>query len=117
MKNSNFRYSYSLPLILSYLDINVNDTNNVLTQYSWGIFIISLICLLSFLNILGYIIAYLLIQKSNYESKYPLLSKLINRYKKFSLIYFSIEIIICLICLFLLLFFSLLFIYKTTGKY
>lgn len=109
-------YSFSLPLILSNLNINVGNDDSNLVQLSYGVFLISLVALICFIKIIGYIIVYFLIQSSNYEIKYPRFSKYINRYKKVSLIYFAIEVLLCLICLLLLVFFSLLYIYSNINN-
>ena len=47
-----------------------------------GIFILSLVALICFINVLGFIITYFFIQRGNSENKYPKLSKIINYYKK-----------------------------------
>jgi hypothetical protein len=36
-------YSFTVPLILSKLDIQINDSDSTLIQYSYGIFVLSLI--------------------------------------------------------------------------
>ena len=55
---------------------------------------------------MGFIIVNNIIQKVNYEEKHPILNKIIKYYQRTSLIYVSIEIILCLICLLILVFFS-----------
>ena len=104
-------YSFSLPLILSKLDINVTDLDSKFTHLSYGIFTLSLIGLLCFINIIGYMAVYIFLQEKDYETKYPRLKKIINYYKKSSLVYIGIEILLCLTSLILLVFFSLLFVY------
>ena len=110
-KNNNLTSSFMFPLILSKLDINVTDNHSSLTQISYGVFLLSLIALFCLINIIGYMIVNIIINKVDYEKRYPRLSKIINYYKKMSLIYISIDIILCLICLLLLVFFSLSIIY------
>jgi len=73
---------------------------------------LSLVALICFINVLGFIITYFLIQQGNYENKYPKWSKIINYYKKSSLVYVSIEAFLCLICLLLLVFFSISLVYS-----
>jgi len=105
--------SFSLfGVVLSQLNINVEDTASNLTQISYGIFLISLVALCCFINIMGFLITYILIQKSNYERKYPKIIKFINYYKKSSLFYVTIEALLCLTCLLLLVVFSLLIVYS-----
>ena len=110
-KNNNLTSSFMFPLILSKLDINVTDNHSSLTQISYGVFLLSLIALFCLINIIGYMIVNIIINKVDYEKRYPRLSKIINYYRKMSLIYISIDIILCLICLLLLVFLSLSIVY------
>ena len=98
--------------ILSQFNLNVDETASNLTQFSYGIFLLSLVALICFINVLGFMITYILIQKGNYEQKYPKLSKFINYYKKSTLIYVSIEAFLCLVCLILLVSYSFLLVYS-----
>lgn len=111
MKN-NIKYLFSFPFILTNLDINVNDSDHIITQLAYGVFLLTLVALFCFINILGYILSYYLIQNGNYEIKYPKIKILINYFKRISLIYLIIEGLLCLICLILLIIFSILFIIK-----
>ena len=112
--NRNIKITQSFSIfnfILSQLNLNIENTSN-LTQISYGFFLLSLVACCCFLNIVGFIITYLLIQKGNYEQKYPMLSKFINYYKKTTLVYVAIEALLCLICLILLVIFSFLIVYS-----
>lgn len=111
MKN-NIKYLLSILFILINLNVKVNNTDPVITQLAYGVFLISLIALFCFINILGYIISYYLIQKGNYELRYPKMKRLINYFKGVKLIYLMIEGFLCLFCLMLLIVFSILFIIK-----
>lgn len=110
VNNYKYNYSFSLAFILSKLDINLSENASSLTQLSFSVFLLSLISFLCVLNIIGVLTAYIFIQKGNYENKYPRFGKLINYYKQSSLLYVIIEIIICLVCLLLLIFYSLAFV-------
>ena len=99
-------------LILSLLNLNVDDTASNLTQISYGYLLLSLVALICFINVLGFMITYILIQKGNYEQKYPKLRKFINYYKNTTLLFVSIEAFLCLICLLLMVFFSFLLVYS-----
>ena len=112
----NLSYSFSFPLILSSLDINITDADSSLTQFSYGVFLLSLIALICFINIIGFMIGYILVQRGNYEIKYPKLSRFIKYYKNSTLIYITIEVLLCLICLLLLVFLSLLYVYSSINK-
>ena len=104
-----FQYGFYLPFILSNLGVDVSSID--VSDFSYAILIISVIALYSFINIIGYMIVNIIINKVEYEKRYHRLSKIINYYKKMSLIYISIDIILCLICLLLLVFFSLSIVY------
>ena len=95
-----------LPFILSNLGIEENVNSNL--NVSYAIFLLSLIALLCFINVLGFIIVYIFIQKNEYETKYPKFKKIINYYKNTSLIYAILEALLCFICLFILILFSFL---------
>lgn len=101
----------SFPLIFYNLDINVNDSDPVIVQLAYGVFLLSLVALFCLINIIGYISSYYLIQKGNYEVKYPKFARIINYYKKTTLVFLIIEIILCLICLAILIFYSYLIIF------
>ena len=99
---------------------NLETGNSSLNQFAFGIFILSITGLLCFLNISFYLISYYLIQKGNYENKYPRFRKLINYYKNISMFNLTIEIIICFICLLSLVvssFFFCLFKYIHLSYY
>lgn len=114
IKNNLYSYSFYLPLILSKLELNVDDSSTSITQIFYGVFLLSLVALLCLINIIGYMLAYILINEKDYENKYPKLSKIINYYKKGSLIYMSFEVILCLTSLLLLTTLSLMIIYSNS---
>jgi hypothetical protein len=109
-------YLFTLPLILSKLDIQIDDTDSNLIQYNYAIFVLSLIALLSFIDIIGYMIVYVIIQRSNLEEKikvkYLRLSKYITYYKNSNLIFVGIKVLTCLVCLLILVSSSLLMLYN-----
>ena len=107
----NINHSFSLPLILGMLDIDPTQLNTNLSNYAYGVFLLSLVALLCFINVLFYITIHYLIQVRNYELKYPKLNKIINLYKKVNILYIFIEALICFVCLILIVFFSLICIY------
>ena len=111
-RNIKITQSFLFGFIFSQLDLNVDDTASNLTQISYGFFLLSLVALICFINVIGFMITYIIIQQGNYEIKYPKLSKIINYYKKSTLIYVSIEVCLCLICLILLVCYSFLLVYS-----
>ena len=104
-----FQYGFYLPFILSNLGVDVYSIE--VSDFSYAILIISVIALYSFINIIGYMLSYIFIQNRDYENKYPNLKKFVGYYKKSSLIFITIEVIIGLICLLILIISSLAFIY------
>ena len=104
------RYSFLLPWILSNVNVEITDSSSQLLQFSYGVLLCSIVALFCVINIIGYILANYLLENVDYENKYPRIGKYINRFKKVGLIYISIDIIICLICLILLSFHSLIIV-------
>jgi hypothetical protein len=111
MKNY-IKYIFSILFLLINFNVKVNDSDPVVTKLAYWVFLISLIALFCFINILGYIISYYLIQKRNYELRNPKLKRLINYFKGVKLIYLIIEGFLCITCLILLIVFSIWFIIK-----
>jgi hypothetical protein len=103
---------FTFPLILSNLNIDISETDPTINQLAYGVFLLTLVAIFCFINIIGYVLTYYLIQKGDYEIKYLKLSKLINYYKKVNFIFVTIEIIMCLFCLLILNVYSFLFIFK-----
>lgn len=103
--------SFSLPIILSSLNLNVSDSDSTLTQLSFGVLILSLVALLCLINIGAYIVGYYLVNNGKYEVKYPKLSRFITFYKKSTIFFLGLEILLCAICLLILVVFSLLYVY------
>lgn len=110
INKDNLIQSFTLPFILSNLDINIPENASSLTNVSYGVFLLSLIALVCFINILGFFIAYILVLRGDYENKYPKLKRYINFYKKGTILSLTVEIIFCFISLLLLVVFSFLFV-------
>ena len=81
-------------------------------RFCYSIFLLNLVALVCFIQIIGYILSYILIQNIEYKNKFPILSKFLDRFKKMGLIYLSIEVILCFICLMLIFLFSLFYLYS-----
>lgn len=99
MQNKNSSFSLSLPFILHMLNISIPENSSTLINFSFGILILIIVCIICFLNVFGFLIINHLINKYNIENKYPKLKKIIEYYKKISLVYIIIEGLICLSCL------------------
>ena len=110
MNQNNYRFSFALPFILS--NISLSENANSVTRISFAVFILSIIALLCFINIVLYMTTYIIITKGDYENKYPKIKKLINFYKNTSLIYIFIEVLFCFISLLILVIFSFLIMIK-----
>jgi hypothetical protein len=50
-------------LILKYFNINISENSEYIINYSFNVFLLLLVLLLSFLNIIGYYITIILINK------------------------------------------------------
>jgi hypothetical protein len=92
------------------LDISVIEGKEDVVNYIFNITILSLIGLLSLLNILIYLLIRYLVEKSNIKEKYPRFRKIINIYMKTRLWFVIFELIIVFICLFVVFLSSFLLI-------
>ena len=106
-----YSYSFSLPFILSKIEIDPSNLDTEITKFSYGILLISIVALLCLINIFGYMLSYVLIDKIEFANKYPMLKKIINRYKNISLVFVIVEGLLCVICLLLIIFSSLFIIF------
>ena len=114
MKNKvNNTKSFGLPIILNYLGVTIpGDEAEPIINLAFSVFTLSLIGLFCFLSIVGYLLSILIITNKYLEEKInsrPLFKKLVEYYKKSTLIYIGIDIIFC-IFIFLFLIFNSLFI-------
>ena len=81
LNSNNIRYSFLFGLILDSLNININEEASHHLNYVFGIFILALICLLNFINVVGYLSSMYLISKYDIESKFPKLKIFIKYYE------------------------------------
>ena len=105
--NSN---AYILGWILSCVNVEITESSCQLLQFSYGVFLGSIVILFCVLNITAYILTNYLLEKADFEKKYPTIGKYINRFRKISLFYICIDILICLYMLSLLVYYSLVII-------
>ena len=108
--STKFHYAFYLPFILSKLEIDSSKLDSNISEFSYFVLIISVILLYCFLNVLGYMLSLIILQKGNYELKYPRVKFIINYYKKVSKTFLIIDIICCILCLLLLITGSLVFL-------
>lgn len=94
---------FFLPFILSKLDITIPEGSETITKYAFGVFMLSLIALLSFINVLGYFLSLHLVQRYDISNKYPKFRRIINYYEKSSLLFIFMETLLILVCLLILI--------------
>jgi hypothetical protein len=81
------------------LGIQIPENATPLINFSFSILILTLISLLCFINVTGYLTSIYLINKYNIEIKFPKYKKIIQYFESYSLFFILIEIILCLLCL------------------
>ena len=109
----NYKSSYILGWILTNVNVEITDSSSQFLQFSYGIFLGSIVTLFCLLNIVGYLITNYLFSKVDFEKKfqnYPKIGKYINRIRNISLFYICIDILICLYLLSIMIFYSLVII-------
>ena len=99
--------SFALAFILSFFNIDISNSSSTIVKLSTSILILSLVSFFCLFNAFLYAIAYIFIIKSDYQTKYPKLQKIIKYYKTTTLIYVVIEAIIGFSALLSLVGFSL----------
>lgn len=78
-------------LVIDYLGFSIPDNSEFIVTFAFNNFILLLI--FTFLNLFGYLISIILINKLELRTKYPLLNKLIDYYSKTTIIFFVLEFI------------------------
>ena len=104
-KNSNSN-AYILGWILSNVNVEITENSSQILQFSYGVFLGSIVILFCVLNITGYLITNYLLEKVELEKKYPSIGKYLNRFRKISLFYIFIDIVVCVYILSLLAYYS-----------
>jgi len=104
---NNAKSSFFLSILLAYLDIDISDNSSRIVALANGVFMLALISFCCFVNVFFYIVVYILIQHTSYETKYPRLKWLINYYKNTSLLFIAIQAAIGFIALLFLIILSL----------
>ena len=85
MVKIDIKKSFLFMFILESLNINIPDDASHHVQFAFGIFILSLICLINFINVVGYLTSRYLVTKYKVETKYPKLIKVIRYYERSSI--------------------------------
>ena len=111
-KNNIKSSSFILGWILSNVNVEINDSTSQLLQFSYNVFLGSIVSFFCLISVVGYIITNYILDKVDLEKKYPRIGKYLNRFKKIALFYVFIDLFLCLLWLFLLIFSSLVIIAK-----
>ena len=99
-------------LILNWLGIELPEGSEALTKYAFGVFILSLVALLAFMNVLGYFLSLHLVQRYDIANKYPKFRRIVKFYEKSSLLFILIETLFCIGCLLFLIITALIYLKK-----
>lgn len=102
------RQSFLFPFVLDYFGLTIPENSEPIIQYVFGVTILSLIALISFINVFAYLFIMYSMINYNLEKKYPRFKRIINYYKKSSLIIIIIEFTLGLSCLLMLFILSLI---------
>jgi len=88
------KYSYFLPFILAKYNHTISPDTEPIISYSFSMFLLSLLVLICFFNIIGYILSIYLISKYDIENKFPYFKRYIKFYSSTSKILLILEILI-----------------------
>jgi len=103
-----YKNVYFLPFVYATFNPNVTAEAEPLIRYSFSMFIMSLLVLVCFFNIIGYILSIYWIDRLDIEAKFPFFKWYIQFYSKTNKILLVVEIIIAfffLLCIVILNFF------------
>lgn len=103
LSGNSIKYCYIMPFILNKIGKDIPIDAEPAIQLSFNMFILTLIILICFINIIGYFISIYLINKYDVENKYPKYARYIRYFEKSRLYLVVIEIIICLVFLIIML--------------
>jgi hypothetical protein len=99
MVTTKYKEAYILPFLFAKFNPNVTAEAEPFISYSFSMFILSLLVLFCFFNIIGYIISIYLIDKYDIETKFPYFKRYIKFYSSTSKILLVLEIIIAFVFL------------------
>ena len=95
----NHKNAYFLPFIFTKLSPNITNETEPIITYTFFMFILNLIVLICFFNIVGYILSIYLVKKYDVETKFPKLKKYIIFYITTNKLLLVLEIIIAFVIL------------------
>jgi hypothetical protein len=79
-----YKHSFTFSILLSYLNINIGNEASFIAHYSFGMFILSLLVLYSFTNVICYLSSIALLKYYKIDDKYIKLKKIISYFEKMS---------------------------------
>lgn len=87
MKNSikskiKIKYSFTFAFLLSYFYLNIPNESEPIMHFSSGIFILALLVLCCFTNVIGYLSSIIFLKYYKIGDKYPKLSKVLVYFEK-----------------------------------
>lgn len=101
-----YQYSSFLLFILNYFNVNIPEDPTPLEGFSYGVFLLSLVSIISFINILITFFILYKMKDYDYETKfinYPFIIRIIKLYLNVSILTIILECLFCFISLLLLL--------------
>jgi hypothetical protein len=108
-KSNGYQSSLFL-LLLNYFNIEIPNEAEPIVEFSYNVFLLSLVALTSFINLLFTLFILYYFKNSNYEIRFqnkPIIVKIIKFYLKTSVWALAVETILCLISIFALFYFSI----------
>jgi hypothetical protein len=79
--------------------VEITDSSSQLLQFSYNVFLGSIVSFFCLISVIGFIITNYLLEKVDLEKKYPRIGKYLNRFKKIALFYVFIDLFLCLLWL------------------
>jgi len=115
------KYQYTnislfLPWILQDIGKDISSDGEPIKMYAFSMFVLCLIALICFVNVLGYFISLYLINKYDIENKYPKFKKIIRYYEKSTLFFVIFEGILCILILIFVIIINLILCGLLTFK-
>ena len=80
-----------LKYIIYFFDLKLPEEADRLAEYAFNVGMISLVVLLCFINVFGYLIAFYLLEYFHVDKKYPKFKTILNYFKKSSWIFLIFE--------------------------
>jgi hypothetical protein len=92
-------YCFFLPFILKSIGTDIDANSDPIIRFAFSIAVLAIICLISFINLIGYFSSLYIINKYDIQSKYPKIYNYLKHYEKVTLFFIVFEILTCLLFL------------------